>query len=100
MTQSIRRSNLFLLTLFAFLVAPATLWSAVPLVVKNPPVRPFDADSLVLIWDFDLTLADALSRIFRASDEPLKRGNGTHFGMSGLIDYQAYGSGEFNCITS
>src|SRR5881398_1835186 len=95
MTQSIRRSNLFLLTLFAFLVAPATLWSAVPLVVKNPPVRPSDADSPVLIWDIDLTLANALPRNFRATDEPLKSGNGTPSATTGLSDLHASGSGEF-----
>src|SRR5437764_5866820 len=95
MTQSIRRSNLFLLTLFAFLVAPATLWSAVPLVVKNPPVRPSEADSPVLIWYIDLTLADALPRNFRATDEPLKSGNGTPSATTGLSDLHASGSGEF-----
>jgi hypothetical protein len=72
MRQSSRRSNLFLLTLFAVFVAPATLWSAVPLVLKNPPVRPSDADSPVLIWDIDLKLANALPRNFRTTDEPLK----------------------------
>jgi len=54
MTQSSRRSNSLLLTLFAFFVAPTTPWSAVPLVQKNPPVCSSDADSPVLIWDIDL----------------------------------------------
>ena len=92
MTQSSRRSNLFLLTMFAFLVAPATLWSAVPLVLKNPPVRP--AGSPVLIWDIDLKLANALPRNFRTTDEPLKAGNGTPATI-GLRDLHASGSGEF-----
>ena len=78
MTQSSLRSNSLLLTLFAFFVAPTTLWSAVPLVQKNPPVRPSDADSPVLIWDIDLKLANALPRNFRTTDEPLKGGNVRH----------------------
>jgi hypothetical protein len=93
MTQSSRRSNLFLLTLFAFLVAPATLWSAVPLVLKNPPVR--SPGSPVLIWDIDLKLANALPRNFRATDEPLKGGNGTPPATIGLSGLHASGSGEF-----
>ncbi len=76
MTRSIRRSNLFLL--FAFSVAHAMLWSAVPLVQKNPPVCSSDADSPVLIWDIDLKLANALPRNFRTTDEPLKGGNVRH----------------------
>jgi protein-tyrosine phosphatase len=92
MTQSSRRSNLFLLTLFAFLVTPATLWSAVPLVLKNPPVR--SAGSPVLIWDIDLKLANALPRNFRTTDEPLKAGNDTPATI-GLSDLHASGSGEF-----
>jgi hypothetical protein len=92
MTQSSRPSNSLLLTLFAFLVAPATLLSAVPLVLKNPPVRP--ASSPVLIWDIDLKLANALSRNFRTTDEPLKAGNGTPATI-GLRDLHASGSGEF-----
>jgi hypothetical protein len=95
MTQSSRRSNLYVLTLFAFLVAPATLWSAVPLVQKNPPVRPCDADSPVLIWDIDLTLANALPRSFRTTDEPLKSGDGAPPATTGLSHLHASGSGEF-----
>jgi Inositol hexakisphosphate len=95
MTQSSRRSNLFLLTLFAFFVASATLWSAVPLVQKNPPVRPSDADSPMLIWDIDLKLANALPRNFRTTDEPLKAGNGNPPATTGLSDLHASGSGEF-----
>jgi hypothetical protein len=95
MTQSSRRSNLFLLTLFAFFVAPAALWSAVPLVQKNPPVRPSDADSPMLIWDIDLKLANALPRNFRTTDEPIKAGNGNPPASTGLSDLHASGSGEF-----
>jgi hypothetical protein len=95
MTQSSRGGNLFLLTLFAFSVAPAALWSAVPLMQKNPPVRPSDADSPVLIWDIDLKLANALPRNFRTTDEPLKAGNGNPAATTGLSDLHASGSGEF-----
>ena len=62
---------------------------------KNPPVRPSDADSPVLIWDIDLKLANALPRNFRATDEPLKAGNGNPRATTGLSDLHAYGSGEF-----
>jgi len=92
MTQFSRRSNFFLLALFAFFVAPALLWSAVPLVLKNPPVRP--AGSPVLVWDIELELANALPRNFRTTDEPLKVGNGTPATI-GLSDLHASGSGEF-----
>jgi len=95
MTQSSRRSNLYLLTLFASLAAPATLWSAVPLVQKNPPIRPADAGSPALIWDIDLKLAKVLPRNFRTTDEPLKAGNGTPPATTGLSDLRASGSGEF-----
>jgi hypothetical protein len=95
MMQSSRRSNLYLLTLSAFFVVPATLWSAVPLVQKNPPVRPSDADLPMLIWDIDLTLANALPRNFRTTDEPLKSGNGAPPATTGLSDLHASGSGEF-----
>src|SRR5438094_2128960 len=96
MTQSIRRSNLFLLTLFAFLVAPATLWSAVPLVQKNPPVRPADADSPVLIWDIDLKRAQNPPRNFRTTEGPLRGNKGDQLpASSGLSNLHASGSGEF-----
>ena len=62
---------------------------------KNPPVRPSDADSPVLISDIDLTLANALPRNFRTTGEPLKSGNGTPPVTTGLSDLHASGSGEF-----
>jgi len=94
MTQSSRRSNSLLLTLFAFFVAPATLWSAVPLVQKNPPVRPSDADSPVLIWDIELARASALPRNFRTTDDRLKAIDARTPSTTGLIDLHAAGSGE------
>src|SRR5262245_46430095 len=42
----------------------SSVFLAVTLVQKNPPVR--SADPSVLIWDIDLTLAGALPRNFRA----------------------------------
>jgi Inositol hexakisphosphate len=93
MTRSIRRSNLFLL--FAFFVAPATLWSAGPLAQKNPPIRPADADSSVLIWDIDLKLANGLPRNFRTTDDPLEAGKDTTLVTTSLSDLHASGSGEF-----
>ncbi len=95
MTQSSLRSNSLLLTLFAFFVAPTTLWSAVPLVQKNPPVRPSDADSPVLIWDIDLARASALPRNFRTTDDRLKAIDARTPSTTGLIDLHAAGSGEF-----
>ena len=95
MTQSSRRSNLFLLTFFALFAAPATLWSAVQLVLKNPPVRPTDAGSPVLIWDIDLKLAKALPRNVRTTDDPLKASDSRTPSTTGLIDLHASGSGEF-----
>jgi Inositol hexakisphosphate len=95
MTQPSGRGQLLPLTFFALFVAPATFWSAVPLVQRNPPIRPSDADSPVLIWDIDLKLANALPRNFRTTDEPLKGGNGTPPATTGLSDLHASGSGEF-----
>ena len=92
MTQSIRRSNLFLL--FAFFVANATLWSAVPPVQKNPPVCSSDADSPVLIWDIELARASALPRNFRTTDDRLKAIDARTPSTTGLIDLHAAGSGE------
>jgi hypothetical protein len=68
---------------------------AVPLVLKNPPVRPSDADLPVLIWDIDLKLANALPRNFRTTDEPIKASNGNPPASTGLSDLHASGSGEF-----
>src|SRR5207253_748252 len=39
------------------------------LVQKNPPVRPEDANSPVLIWDIDLKLDKSLPRNFRTTDD-------------------------------
>jgi hypothetical protein len=78
---------------FAFLLAPAALFSAT-LAQKNPPVRPVDADSPVLIWDIDLKLAEGLPRNFRTTDDPLKANNGKNRGTIGLADLRASGSGE------
>jgi Inositol hexakisphosphate len=60
---------------------------------KNPPVRSSDAP--VLIWDIDLTLASALPRNFRTTDDPLKANDGKRPSTTGLIDLHASGSGEF-----
>jgi hypothetical protein len=77
---------------FCFLFFPAVLL-AVTLVQKNPPVRP--AGSPVLIWDIDLTLAKALPRNFRTTDDPLRVSDGKTPSTTGLIDLHASGSGEF-----
>ncbi|SRR6266536_705018 len=78
----------------ALLLAPATLFSAT-LVQKNPPVRPADADSPVLIWDIDLKLAKSLPRNFRTTDDRLKANKGQIPSDTGLADLHASGSGEF-----
>src|SRR5437667_10683312 len=83
--------KLCFLSVFTF--APAVLL-AVDLVPKNPPVRPADADSPVLIWDIDLKLANALPRNFRTTDDPLT-GKSVTPGATGLSDLRASGSGEF-----
>ena len=76
------------------LLAPAALFPDT-LVQKNPPVRPADADSPVLIWDIDLKLANALPRNFRTTDDPLKDSKGQLPANTGLADLHASGSGEF-----
>jgi hypothetical protein len=76
------------------LLTPAALFSAT-LVQKNPPVRPADADSAVLIWDIDLRLAKNLPRNFRTTDDPLKTDKGKIPAETGLADLHASGSGEF-----
>ena len=76
------------------LFAPAALFSA-SLVQKNPPVRPADADSPVLIWDINRKLADSLPRNFRTTDDPLKADKGQLPANTGLADLHASGSGEF-----
>jgi hypothetical protein len=76
------------------LLTPAALFSAT-LVQKNPPVRPADADSAVLIWDIDLKLAKNLPRNFRTTDDPLKTDKGQIPSNVGLANLNASGSGEF-----
>lgn len=65
------------------------------LMQKNPPVRPADADSPVLIWDVDQKLAAALPRNFRTTDDPIKADKGQITSDIGLADLHASGSGEF-----
>ncbi|PYL09451.1 MAG: hypothetical protein DME33_04230 [Verrucomicrobia bacterium] len=79
--------------IFGF-IFPATLLAAA-LVQKNPPVRPADADSPVLIWDIDLKLANTLPRTFRTTDDPLKATTGERPATTGLSDLRTSGSGEF-----
>src|SRR6266516_5451679 len=65
------------------------------LVQKNPPVRPPDANSPVLIWDVDPELEKSLPRNFRTTDDGLKAGKGQMPANTGLADLRASGSGEF-----
>src|SRR6266478_5387551 len=77
------------------LLSPAFTFSAT-LVQKNPPVRPADADSPVLISDIDLKLAKSLPRNFRTTDEPLEANNDQKLPTNtGLTDLRASGGGEF-----
>src|SRR5437879_9337014 len=78
----------------ALLLVPAALFSA-RLVQKNPPVRPADADSPVLIWDVDPKLEKSLPRNFRTTDDRLKTDKGQIPAETGLADLHASGSGEF-----
>jgi Inositol hexakisphosphate len=81
---------------FALLFSPAGLL-AFTFVANNPPVRPPDADSPVLIWDIDVKLANALPRNFRTTSDPLKPGKGEAPPVTaGLSDLRASGSGEFS----
>jgi protein-tyrosine phosphatase len=81
--------------LSVLLVIPAAAFSAT-LVQKNPPLRPADADSPVLISDIDPKLAKSLPRNFRTTDNPLKSNKGDQLPASnGLADLHASGSGEF-----
>src|SRR5437762_5644985 len=74
---------------------PAAAFSA-RLVQKNPPARPDDANSPVLISDIDPKLAKSLPRNFRTTDNPLKSNEGDQLPASnGLADLHASGSGEF-----
>ena len=77
---------------FCFVFSPVVFF-AVTLFQKNPPVR--SADSPVLIWDIDLTLAWAWPRNVRTTDDPLKASDGKTPSTTGLIDLHASGSGEF-----
>jgi protein-tyrosine phosphatase len=77
---------------FCFVFSPA-VFLTITLVPKHPPVRP--AGSPVLIWDIDLTLASALPRNFRTTDDPLKATDAKTPSLTGLIDLCASGSGEF-----
>ena len=76
------------------LLAPATLFPDT-LVQKNPPVRPADADSAVLIWDVDPKLAKSLPRNFRTTDDPITANKGQIPSDTGFADLHASGSGEF-----
>ena len=76
------------------LLAPAALFPD-SLVQKNPPVRPADADSPVLIWDVDPKVAKSLPRNFRTTNDPIKANKGQIPSDTGLADLHASGSGEF-----
>src|SRR6266567_5183785 len=81
--------------LSALLLTTAATFSAT-LVQKNPPVRPADADSPVLISDIDLKLAKSLPRNFRTTDDPLESNRAQKIPVStGLADLHASGGGEF-----
>src|SRR4029077_6445477 len=71
----------------------SSVFLAVTLVQKNPPVR--SADSPVLILDIYLNLAWACPRNVRTTDDPLKASDGKNPSTTGLIDLHASGSGEF-----
>src|SRR2546430_16701252 len=76
----------------ALLLVPAALFSAT-LVQKNPPVRPADADSPVLIWDVDPKLEKSLPRNFRTTDDRLKTDKGQIPAETGLADLHGSGNG-------
>ena len=85
--------------LSVLLLIPTATFSAT-LVQKNPPVRPADANSPVLISDIDPKLAKSLPRNFRTTDDPLEVNTGVNTGQeipadTGLIDLRASGGGEF-----
>src|SRR5947208_6573037 len=72
---------------------PSTAFSA-RLVQKNPPVRPTDANSPVLISDIDPKLAKNLPRNFRTTDDPLEGNTGQKIPAdTGLTDLHASGGG-------
>jgi hypothetical protein len=77
------------------LLTPATSFSAT-LVQNNPPRRPADADSPVLIWDVDVKLAKSLPRNFRTTDDQLKANSDQKIpANTGLAELRASGGGEF-----
>jgi hypothetical protein len=77
------------------LLTPAKSFSAT-LIQNNPPIRPADADSPVLIWDVDIKLAKSLPRNFRTTDDQLKANKGEKIpANAGLADLRASGGGEF-----
>jgi len=81
--------------LSVLLLIPTATFSAT-LVQKNPPVRPADANSPVLISDIDPKLAKSLPRNFRTTDDPLEVNTGQEIPAdTGLIDLRASGGGEF-----
>ena len=77
------------------LLTPA-MSSSATLLQNNPPIRPADADSPVLIWDVDVKLAKSLPRNFRTTDDELKANSGEKIpANTGLADLRASGGGEF-----
>jgi hypothetical protein len=81
--------------LSVLLLTPAASFSAT-LVQNNPPTRPANADSQVLIWDVDVKLAKSLPRNFRTTDDHLKANSGQKIpANTGLADLRASGGGEF-----
>jgi len=81
--------------LSVLLLTPVTSFSAA-LVQRNPPMRPANADSPILIWDVDLKLAKSLPRNFRTTDDHLEAKSGQKIpANTGLADLRASGGGEF-----
>jgi protein-tyrosine phosphatase len=88
------RSSGSRLFVFSFVLVPVALL-ALTLVQNNPPVRPSDANSPVLIWDVDFKLAKSLPRNLRTTDDSLKASKDETPATTGLSDLRASGSGEF-----
>src|SRR5258707_2510743 len=81
--------------LSVLLLTPVASFSAA-LVQRNPPMRPANADSPILIWDVDLKLAKSLPRNFRTTDDHLEATSGQKIpANTGLADLRASGGGEF-----
>jgi len=72
------------------LIAPAMTFS-VGLVQKNPPTRPPDANSPVMIWDVDPSVKETLPRNFRTTDDSLKAINRQSSLTAGLAELRASG---------